>query len=80
MFRLVADELSRTPDRLLIDLSEVTSVEDAGVEALALAAELAGEADISFGLVGARTGPVAVALDEALLSELFDIYRSLDEA
>jgi hypothetical protein len=57
----------------------VTGIDGAGVDALVSAAELAGEADISLFLIGARTGPVATALAAADFTELFENFASIDE-
>jgi anti-anti-sigma regulatory factor len=78
--RLVADELNRHPPQLVLELSRTTSVGSAFIDVLTDASATAGEADISFCLVAAPTGPVIEALVAADLIERFDIYTTLSEA
>lgn len=78
--RAVGDELRRSPGQLVVDLSLVTRVDREGVDALALCAQLAGESDISFCLAVVDGGPVLRALEEAELTELFEVFGSVDEA
>ena len=78
--RLGVGEVTRRPAQLVVDLSAVTDIDRAGVRALTALAESAGEADIAFCLVGARTGPVATALENFGYTELFEIFASLDDA
>jgi anti-anti-sigma regulatory factor len=78
--RAVGDELRRSPGQLVVDLSLVTRVDREGVDALALCAQLAGESDISFCLAVVDGGPVLGALEEAELTELFEVFGSVDEA
>lgn len=80
MGRLIADELARGPAQLVLELSRVTSVDSAFVEALVDASAIAGEADTSFALVTSPTGPVAAALVAAGLIERFEIFRTVREA
>jgi anti-anti-sigma regulatory factor len=77
LYRIVADELRRPLVLLVVDLSEVARIDGAAVNALGSAAVLAGESDFSLCLAGLRAGhPVAAALAEAGLMEMFEIFRS----
>lgn len=58
----------------------VAHIDGAGIDALVSAAALAGESDISFCLVGVQGGPVAAALAAAELTELFEIFASVNHA
>ena len=80
MHRAIDDELKRSPARLAVDVSQVSRVDTAGIDALASAVAIAGESDISFCLVGVQGGPVEDAIASADLTELFDIFPSLTEA
>ena|ERR1700694_4995410 len=77
--RAVVNQLMGSPSPLALDLSGVTRIDGSGIDALASAAAMAGESDISLCLVGAQAGPVAAALADADLTELFDIFASVDE-
>jgi anti-anti-sigma factor len=77
--RIVAAELSRSPRQLVLDLSEVTTIDQSGMHCLVSAATQAGESDISFCLVGAHDGPVAAALAEARVTELFEIFAAVGD-
>ncbi|MDY6869350.1 MAG: STAS domain-containing protein [Actinomycetota bacterium] len=79
MRRLVADELMRAPELFALNLTGVTTIDAAGVDALTSAAMQAGESDIAFCLVGAHQGPVAAALTHADRTELFEIVPTLDD-
>lgn len=79
MRRTVADELMRSPEVLALNLTGVTNIDSAGVDALTSAAMQAGESDIGFCLVGAHQGPVAAALTDADLTDLFEIVPTLDD-
>jgi anti-anti-sigma factor len=70
---LVADELSREPAQVVLDLSNLTSLDNAAVDALVSASALAGESDISFCLVASHAGPVVTTLGEAGLIERFEV-------
>lgn len=76
MLRIVSDELARSQARLMLDLSTVTDIDGAGVDALRSAAALAGESDIAFCLVDSQSGPVGMALAAAELTDLFEIVDS----
>jgi anti-anti-sigma regulatory factor len=80
MQQAIADELNRSPARLAIDLSQVTGVDNEGIEALASAAATAGESGISFCLVGVQEGPVDDAITAGDVIELFEVFPSLTEA
>ena len=74
---VVADELSREPAQVVLALSDLTSVDNAGVDALVSASALAGEPDISFCLVASHGGPVVTALAEAGLTERFEVFPTV---
>jgi anti-anti-sigma factor len=74
---LVADELSREPAQVVLELSTLTSVDNAAVDALVSASALAGEPDISFCLVASHAGPVVTALTEAGLIERFEVFPTV---
>jgi len=76
MRRVVADELNRSPALLVIDLSGVLRIDAEGIDALVSAATQAGESDISLCLVGVHGHPVGIALAEADLLELFEIFTA----
>ena len=80
MQRTVNDELTRSPAHLIIDLSAVTGIDFAGINALSSAAGIAGEADISFCLVDPGGDPVGAALASAKLTELFEVFPTVDDA
>src|ERR1700760_3653141 len=80
MYSLVFGELARKPAQLVLELSRVTSIDDAAVEALVGASALAGESDTSFCLVATPTGPIMKALAAADLIERFEIFPTVDEA
>ena len=80
MHQTVREELSRSPTQLIVDLSNISSIDTTGINALASAAEIAGEADISFCLVDPDRNPVGAALESANLIELFEIFDTVDEA
>ena len=76
MRRVVADELNRSPALLVLDLSGVLRIDAEGIDALVSAATQAGESDISLCLVGVHGHPVGIALAEADLMELFEIFTA----
>jgi anti-anti-sigma factor len=80
MYRLVVDELVREPAQLMLELSGVTSFDDAGVESLLGVSALAGESDTSFCLVALPSSPVVRALAAADLTERFEIFTTVGEA
>jgi anti-anti-sigma regulatory factor len=80
MQRIVSRELMRPPELLVVDLSGITRIDTDGVNALASAAVIAGESDIAFCLVDTKGGPVQSALEEAKLTELFEVFPSVGEA
>jgi anti-anti-sigma factor len=80
MQRTINDGLTRSPAHLIIDLSAVTSIDLAGINALSSAAGIAGEADISFCLVDPDGDPVGAALASAKLTELFEVFPTVDDA
>jgi anti-anti-sigma factor len=80
MRQALIDELSREPAQLIVDLSTVARIDAGAVRALAAAAAVAGESDRAFCLVTAKAGPVQAALAAAQLSELFEVFSSVNEA
>ncbi|MDG4667220.1 STAS domain-containing protein [Mycobacterium sp. 236(2023)] len=76
----LADELSRAPKRLIVNLSEVSRIDARGVDALACAAAIAGEADHDFCLIDGQAGRVHAALAARQLTDLFEIFSSVGEA
>lgn len=77
---LVADELAREPAQLILQLSNATSVDAAGLGALVGASAMAGESDTSFCLVAKPAGPIVTALTAADLIDRFEVYPTVDEA
>jgi anti-anti-sigma regulatory factor len=77
---LLTDELAREPSQLILDMSGVTSADDAALEALMEASALAGESDISFCLVAPATNPIVTTLAAAELIERFEVFPTLGEA
>ena len=80
MQRTIIDGLTRSPAHLIIDLSAVTSIDSAGINALSSVAGIAGEADISFCLVNSDGDPVGAALASAKLTELFEVFPTVEDA
>jgi anti-sigma B factor antagonist len=78
--RIVEEELMRAPTPLVLDLSAVTHITATGVDALVSAATAAGESDISFCLVGVEGRSVGAALAAAELTELFELFPSVNDA
>jgi anti-sigma B factor antagonist len=78
--RIVEEELMRAPSPLVLDLSAVTHITASGVDALVSAATAAGESDISFCLVGVEGRSVGAALAAADLTELFEVFPSVNDA
>ncbi len=80
LHRIIAEELSRFPALLTLQLSGVASIDGAGIDALVRASSLAGESDIWLCLTGVRGGPVVAALVAAEVTELFEIFESVADA
>lgn len=76
----VADELLREPRQLVLDLTDLTSVDKAAVAGLVSASGLAGESDISFCLVAAPAGPVLTTLAQAGVLERFEVFPTVRAA
>jgi anti-anti-sigma regulatory factor len=74
------DELARDPTQLIVDGSAITRFGAGGVQALAAAAAVAGEADLPFCLVSGNGSPLRAALAAEQMSELFEIFTSTAEA
>jgi anti-anti-sigma factor len=80
LHQFVAEELTRTPAHLALDLSGVKRIDRAGIEALSAAAGLAANSNTSFCLVAAEAGPVATALVAAHKRQWFEIFASVQDA
>lgn len=80
MQRTVGDQLSSAPAQLIVDLSAVTSIDTIGVNALISAAGIAGEDDISFCLIDPGGNPIAAALGEAEMTDLFEVFATIFDA
>jgi anti-anti-sigma regulatory factor len=80
LYSLVADELLREPAQLVLELSNLVSVDNAVVDALVSASAVAGESDISFSLVASHASPVVATLAEAGLIERFEVFPTLRAA
>jgi anti-sigma B factor antagonist len=79
MRRVVATELNRSLALSALDLSGVNRIDAEGIAALVSAATQAGESDISFCLVGVHGHPVGIALADAELMELFEIFAAASD-
>lgn len=77
---LVADELRREPAQLVLELSNLASVDNAVVDALVSASAAAGESDISFCLVASHASPVMAALANVGLIERFEVFPTVSAA
>lgn len=80
LYLLVADELRQEPAQLVLELSNLTSVDNAAVDALDSASAVAGESDISFCLVASHASPVVATLAEADLIDRFEIFPTVRAA
>lgn len=80
MHLTVAEALRRLPPRLAVDLSQVTSVDAAGIAALVSLAGSAVTSHIPFCLIGVQGGPVEHALLAAEVRELFEVFPSVNAA
>jgi anti-sigma B factor antagonist len=78
--RTVNEELTRSPAQLIVDVSAVTRLDLGGINALSSAAGIVGEADISLCLVDPQGDPVGAALAGANLTELFEIFPTVNDA
>jgi len=76
--RVAVDVLASTPPFVLVDLSAVDTVTADGVAALVAVAETAGEADIGLAVVAGDR--MRAALAENDVHDLFDLYKTMDEA
>lgn len=80
LHRSVLSGLTRSPKALVLDLLGVTDIDADGVDVLGAAAAMAGERDIFFCLVLPPDSPVLIALADAELGALFEIFSSVTEA
>jgi anti-anti-sigma regulatory factor len=76
----LADELTASPELLVINLSNIVEMNSDGVDALHSVAEIAVEGDIEFCLVATPGGRVLRRLDAMKRTEFFEIYPSVIEA
>jgi anti-anti-sigma regulatory factor len=76
----LADELTGSPEQLVIDLSNIVEINSDGVDALHSVAEIAAEEDIEFCLVVTPDGRVRRRLDALKRTEFFEIFPSVIEA
>lgn len=72
--------IGHSPRLLVLDLTGLHSLDLTGLEALCGVAAQAGESDIAFCVVGARDGPIVMAIAEAGLTELFELVESASDA
>jgi anti-anti-sigma factor len=80
LYLLVADKLLQEPAQLVLELSNLTAVDNAAVDALVSASAVAGESDISFCLVAPHASPVVTTLAEAGLYERFEVFPTVGAA
>jgi anti-anti-sigma factor len=80
LYPLIADELLREPAQVVLELSNLTSVDNAVVDALVSASAVAGESDISFCLVASNESPVVRTLAQADLIERFEVFPTVRAA
>jgi anti-anti-sigma factor len=78
--RAVYEELTGSPAHVIIDISDVSRIDRRAIDVLASAAAIAGEADISLGLVDLGGNPVRDALAAANMTELFEVFETVDDA
>jgi anti-anti-sigma regulatory factor len=76
----LADELTASPQLLVINLSNVVEIDADGVDALHSVAGIAAEGDIKFCLVVTPDGRVRRRLDALKRTEFFEIFPSVIEA
>ena len=74
---LVTDDLLREPAQLVLELTNLVSVDEAAVDALVSASAVAGESDISFCLVALPASPVVATLADAGLMERFEVFPTV---
>jgi anti-anti-sigma factor len=76
----LADELTGSPELLVINLSKIVEISSDGVDALHSVAEIAVEGDIEFCLVATPDGRVRRRLDALKRTDFFEIFPSVIEA
>lgn len=76
----LADELTGSPELLVMNLSNIVEMNSDGVDALHSIAELAVEGEIDFCLVAAPDGRVRRRLDALKRTAFFEIFPSVIEA
>ncbi len=79
LIQCLAEELNSCPAQLIVDLSEVTHIDAAGIDILVNAAARAGEADIALCIAG-LDGAVMDAFDASGLLEMFEIFPTVHDA
>jgi anti-sigma B factor antagonist len=76
MRRLVASELNRSPAPLVLDLSGEIRIDTEGIDAVVSAATQARRIRYLALLAGVRGHPVGIALADAELLELLEIFTA----
>jgi anti-anti-sigma regulatory factor len=76
----LADELTGSPEQLVINLSNIVEIDADGVDALHSVAEIAAEWDVECCLVVTPDGRVRRRLDALKRTEFFEIFPSVIEA
>jgi anti-anti-sigma regulatory factor len=76
----LADELTASPELLVINLSNIVEINSDGVDALHSVAEIAVEGDVELCLVATPDGRVLRRLDALKRTEFFEIFPSVIEA
>jgi anti-sigma B factor antagonist len=79
LIQCLAEELNSRPAQLIVDLSEVTRIDAAGIDILVNAAARASEADIALCIAGVH-GAVMDAFDASGLLEMFEIFPTVSDA
>ena len=80
LYLVVTGELRREPAQLVLELSNLKSLDGAAVEALVSVSASAGESDISFCLVASNESPVVRTLAQADLIERFEVFPTVRAA
>jgi anti-anti-sigma factor len=77
LYVVVTGELRREPAQLVLELSNLKSLDSAAVEALVSVSASAGESDISFCLVASNASPVVRTLAQGGLIERFEVFPTV---
>ena len=78
--RTLAGELTGIPEILILDLTEIASIDGEGIDTLYLAAELTADEDIGLCVVAPAQAAVRTGLDAAGATDAFEIFSSVTEA